>query len=100
MGITSPEVRAPSRSGAPGSAGALKSSASDRPRRAGGKRSFDEGAAAGPHATEHDRRVRESIVDIDLGELSAAVARDVSRRGLSFGRPVARARFASTRSPA
>lgn len=48
-------------------------------------RSFDEGATAGPHATEHDRRVRESIGDADLGALSAAVARDAGRRGVSFG---------------
>src|SRR3984893_15620669 len=47
--------------------------------------SFDEGAASGPNATEHDRRVRESIVDVDLGALSAAVARDAGRRGVSFG---------------
>jgi uncharacterized circularly permuted ATP-grasp superfamily protein len=47
--------------------------------------SFDEGAASGPNATEHDRRVRESIVDVDLVELSAAVARDAGRRGVSFG---------------
>ncbi len=46
---------------------------------------FDEGATVGRHATEHDRRVRESIDEADLGELSAAVARDVSRRGVSFG---------------
>jgi uncharacterized circularly permuted ATP-grasp superfamily protein len=47
--------------------------------------SFEEGAAAGLHATEHGRRVRESIEERDLGELSAAVARDASRRGVSFG---------------
>jgi uncharacterized circularly permuted ATP-grasp superfamily protein len=46
---------------------------------------FEEGAAAGPHATEHDRRVRQSIDDVDLSELSAAVARDASRRGVCFG---------------
>jgi uncharacterized circularly permuted ATP-grasp superfamily protein len=46
---------------------------------------FDEGAAAGPYATEHDRRVRESIDEVDLGELSAAVARDVEVRGVCFG---------------
>jgi uncharacterized circularly permuted ATP-grasp superfamily protein len=46
---------------------------------------FEEGAAAGRHATEHDRRVRESIDELDLGELSAAVARDTHRRGISFG---------------
>ncbi|HEY3958965.1 MAG TPA: circularly permuted type 2 ATP-grasp protein [Solirubrobacteraceae bacterium] len=47
--------------------------------------SFEEGVATGTRATEHDRRVRESIGDADLGELSAAVARDVRRRGVSFG---------------
>jgi uncharacterized circularly permuted ATP-grasp superfamily protein len=50
-----------------------------------GSIAFEEGAAAGPHATDHDRRVRESIEQVDLAELSAAVARDVSRRGVSFG---------------
>jgi uncharacterized circularly permuted ATP-grasp superfamily protein len=46
---------------------------------------FEEGAAAGPHSTDHDRRMRQSIDDVDLHELSAAVARDVRRRGVSFG---------------
>src|SRR5271166_3738396 len=32
---------------------------------------FDEGVAVGRHATEHDRRVRESIDEVDLGELTA-----------------------------
>jgi uncharacterized circularly permuted ATP-grasp superfamily protein len=41
--------------------------------------------AVGSNATEHDRRVRESIDEVDLGELSAAVARDASSRGVSFG---------------
>jgi uncharacterized circularly permuted ATP-grasp superfamily protein len=48
-------------------------------------RSFEEGIATGAYATEHDRRVRESIGEADLGELSAAVARDARRRGVSFG---------------
>jgi uncharacterized circularly permuted ATP-grasp superfamily protein len=47
--------------------------------------SFEEGAAVGRHATDHDRRVRESLDALDLTELSAAVARDASRRGVSFG---------------
>ncbi len=51
----------------------------------GAARAFDEGVTDGRHATEHDRRVRESIDEVDLGELSAAVARDASRRGVSFG---------------
>jgi uncharacterized circularly permuted ATP-grasp superfamily protein len=46
---------------------------------------FEEGIAAGRNATEHDRRVRESIEAVDLDELSAAVARDVDRRGVCFG---------------
>jgi uncharacterized circularly permuted ATP-grasp superfamily protein len=46
---------------------------------------FEEGVVVGQHATEHDRRVRESIDEVDLGELSAAVARDASRKGVSFG---------------
>jgi uncharacterized circularly permuted ATP-grasp superfamily protein len=52
---------------------------------AGESRSFEEGVAVGRHATEHDRRVRESIDEVDLEELSAAVARDARRRGVSFG---------------
>ncbi len=48
-------------------------------------RAFEEGAAAGRHATEHDRRVRESIDEVDLEELSAAVARDAHARGVAFG---------------
>ncbi len=56
-------------------------------RRAGGDsgRCFDEGLAAGRHATEPDRRVQDAIADIGLGELSAAVAGDTRRRGISFG---------------
>jgi len=49
------------------------------------RRSFEEGVVDGRHATEHDRRVRESLGDADLRELSAAVARDTRRRGVSFG---------------
>jgi uncharacterized circularly permuted ATP-grasp superfamily protein len=51
----------------------------------GGDDPFEEGAAAGPHATEHDRRMRECLELLDLSELSAAVARDVRTRGVSFG---------------
>jgi len=47
-------------------------------------RSFEEGLADGRHGTDHDRRVRESIDEFDLDELSAAVAADASRRGVSF----------------
>jgi uncharacterized circularly permuted ATP-grasp superfamily protein len=47
-------------------------------------RSFEEGIAGGRHATAHDRQVWESIAGRDLGELSAAVARDTHRRGVSF----------------
>ncbi len=46
---------------------------------------FEEGVAFGRHATEHDRRVRESIDEVDLQALSVAVAEDVGRRGVSFG---------------
>ena len=46
---------------------------------------FDEGAVTGARATEHDRRVRESLDALDLRELSAAVARDASERGICFG---------------
>jgi uncharacterized circularly permuted ATP-grasp superfamily protein len=47
-------------------------------------RSFEEGIAGGRHATAYDRQVWESIAGRDLGELSAAVARDTHRRGVSF----------------
>jgi uncharacterized circularly permuted ATP-grasp superfamily protein len=46
---------------------------------------FDEGAVTGARATEHDRRLRESLDSLDLRELSAAVARAASERGVSFG---------------
>jgi uncharacterized circularly permuted ATP-grasp superfamily protein len=47
-------------------------------------RSFEEGIGGGRHATAHDRQVWESIGSRDLRELSAAVARDTHRRGVSF----------------
>lgn len=46
--------------------------------------SFEEGIGGGRHATAHDRLLWESIGDRDLKELSEAVARDTSRRGVSF----------------
>jgi uncharacterized circularly permuted ATP-grasp superfamily protein len=46
---------------------------------------FDEGEATGARATEPDRRLRESLDALDLRELSAAVARDASERGICFG---------------
>src|SRR6201994_1190994 len=46
---------------------------------------FDEGEPTGARATEHDRRLRESLDGLDLRELSAAVARDASERGICFG---------------
>jgi uncharacterized circularly permuted ATP-grasp superfamily protein len=46
---------------------------------------FEEGVASGLYATEHDRRVHESILGTDLGELSAAVSRDTHRAGIHFG---------------
>jgi len=87
MPTADPPVEAPSR----------RSQPSQRPKRhpkgrAAGDRApvrgdlpFEEGAIAGRHATEHDRRVRESIKDLDLGELSAAIARDAHERGVAFG---------------
>ncbi len=47
-------------------------------------RSFEEGIAGGSRATKHDRKVWESIGGRDLKKLSEAVARDCSRRGVSF----------------
>jgi uncharacterized circularly permuted ATP-grasp superfamily protein len=47
-------------------------------------RSFEEGIAGGSNATAHDRKVWESIGGRDLQKLSEAVARDTSRRGVSF----------------
>ena len=60
---------------------------SPRRERAGGEpgHCFDEGLTAGRHASEADRRVQDAIADIGLGELSAAVAGDTRRRGISFG---------------
>ncbi|MGA9313642.1 MAG: circularly permuted type 2 ATP-grasp protein [Solirubrobacteraceae bacterium] len=46
---------------------------------------FEEGAVVGAHVSEHDRKVHELVGGTDLGELSAAVARDTRRRGVSFG---------------
>jgi uncharacterized circularly permuted ATP-grasp superfamily protein len=46
---------------------------------------FDEGLAVGPNATNADRLLHESLTGVDLRELSAAVASDVKRRGVSFG---------------
>jgi uncharacterized circularly permuted ATP-grasp superfamily protein len=46
--------------------------------------SFEEGIGGGRHATAYDRKVWESIGSRDLRELSAAVARDTHRRGVSF----------------
>jgi uncharacterized circularly permuted ATP-grasp superfamily protein len=47
-------------------------------------RSFEEGIAGGRNATAHDRQVWQSIGGKDLRKLSEAVARDTSRRGVSF----------------
>jgi uncharacterized circularly permuted ATP-grasp superfamily protein len=47
-------------------------------------RSFEEGIAGGSNATAHDRKVWESIGGRDLQKLSEAVARDTSKRGVSF----------------
>jgi uncharacterized circularly permuted ATP-grasp superfamily protein len=46
---------------------------------------FDEGLASGPHATEPDRLLHDSLASVDLDVLSAAVASDVGARGVSFG---------------
>jgi uncharacterized circularly permuted ATP-grasp superfamily protein len=47
-------------------------------------RSYEEGIAGGSNATAHDRKVWESIGGRSLRELSEAVARGCSRRGVSF----------------
>ncbi len=47
-------------------------------------RSFEEGIAGGSNATAHDRKVWESIGGRNLKQLSEAVARGCSRRGVSF----------------
>jgi uncharacterized circularly permuted ATP-grasp superfamily protein len=47
-------------------------------------RSYEEGIAGGSNATAHDRKVWESIGGRSLKELSEAVARDCSSRGVSF----------------
>ncbi|HEX4482657.1 MAG TPA: circularly permuted type 2 ATP-grasp protein [Solirubrobacteraceae bacterium] len=46
---------------------------------------FDEGLASGPHATEPDRLLHDSLASVDLDSLCAAVASDVGARGVSFG---------------
>jgi uncharacterized circularly permuted ATP-grasp superfamily protein len=46
---------------------------------------FDEGLLSGPHATDADRLLHDSLTHVDLDELSAAVAGEVGRRGVSFG---------------
>src|SRR5271155_1135340 len=84
MPTTDSGVAAPNRRRAP--PGLATDGSSTGPRAATrAVRSFEEGLADGRHATDHDRRVRESIEEVDLGELSAAVAADASRRGVSFG---------------
>ncbi len=47
-------------------------------------RSYEEGIAGGSHATPHDRKVWESIGGRSLRELSEAVARGCSKRGVAF----------------
>ncbi|HTA36362.1 MAG TPA: circularly permuted type 2 ATP-grasp protein, partial [Solirubrobacteraceae bacterium] len=46
---------------------------------------FDEGLVSGSHATDADRLLHDSLAGVDLDALSAAVASEVSRRGVSFG---------------
>jgi uncharacterized circularly permuted ATP-grasp superfamily protein len=46
--------------------------------------SYEEGIAGGSNATPHDRKVWESIGGRSLSELSEAVARGCSKRGVSF----------------
>jgi uncharacterized circularly permuted ATP-grasp superfamily protein len=45
---------------------------------------FDEGALVDGSTAAHDRVLRESLGALDLGELSAAVAGEASRRGVCF----------------
>jgi uncharacterized circularly permuted ATP-grasp superfamily protein len=63
--------------------------AADAPARADSRaaeRPFDEGAGAA-HATDHDRRLRETLDSLDLRELCQVVARDADARGVCFGDP-------------
>ncbi len=46
---------------------------------------FDEGLPAGPHASEHDRRLRRALDRLDLRELSSNVAGEARKRGVCFG---------------
>ncbi|HEY1449392.1 MAG TPA: circularly permuted type 2 ATP-grasp protein [Solirubrobacteraceae bacterium] len=46
---------------------------------------FDEGLLAGPHASEHDRRLRRALDRLDLRELCANVAGEARSRGVCFG---------------
>ncbi len=46
---------------------------------------FDEGLAAGPNSSEHDRRLADSLQRLDLDELSAKVAGEARQRGVCFG---------------
>jgi uncharacterized circularly permuted ATP-grasp superfamily protein len=46
---------------------------------------FDEGLSAGAAATEADALLHDSLAEVQLDELSAAVAHDVGRRGVCFG---------------
>lgn len=45
---------------------------------------FDEGIAAGPHASEHDRRLRRALERLDLSELCERVAAEARARGVCF----------------
>ncbi len=50
-----------------------------------GDEPYDEGLLAGPHAGEHDRRLRRALDRLDLRELCEKVAGEAGRRGVCFG---------------
>jgi uncharacterized circularly permuted ATP-grasp superfamily protein len=82
--VTEPQVTLPPCAGAL-RAGTVRGAPVVERRPAGWKHAFEEGAVDGCDPADPDRRVREWIDGRNLRELSAAVARDASRRGVSFG---------------
>jgi uncharacterized circularly permuted ATP-grasp superfamily protein len=63
----------------------MPGTAQAEPQAARGVDPFDEGVAAGPNSSEHDRRLADSLRRLDLEELSAKVAGEAKQRGVCFG---------------